>query len=295
MNSRSMQSMIVLPGNNAFGSDLSGLDFLNASVADIAFVRQAWLTHGVLRFRNCNIDAATQVAFARRFGDLDFNPGTRLTGRIYVAGYPELVCVSNIVEDGVPIGELGAGEADWHTDMCFVDVPPAASLLRAIEIPSEGGNTSFLDMAGMLDALPEGLRHEIAGLSIKHDGVYASSGKQRAGTTAPASGDIRDISGAVHPIVQMHPETGRSVLYLGKRFNAYVVGLSISESEGLLDRLWTQVLAAPSRYVWTQSWRVGDMIMWDNRRTMHRREAFDGSSRRLLHRAVVKGQRVLPG
>lgn len=295
MNSYPVQAPVVLQGGGAFGADVSGLDFLNPSVTDIALVRRAWLTHGVLRFRGCNLDDAAHVAFARRFGDLDVNPGTRLTGRIYVEGFPELVRVSNIIENGVPIGELGAGEADWHTDMCFVDVPPSASLLRAIEIPIEGGNTSFLDMAGMLDILPNGLRREISGLSIKHDGVYASSGKQRAGTIAPTSGDVRDISGAVHPIVQLHPESGRSVLYLGKRFNAYVVGLSIQESEALLDRLWSHVLGAPSRYLWIQSWEVGDMIMWDNRRTMHRRESFDGTDRRLLHRAVVKGQPVRPG
>jgi len=294
MNSKSVQSPVVLPGAGPIGADVSGVNFLNPSAADIALVRKAWLTYGVLRFRDCNLDDATHVAFARKFGELDANPGTRLTGRIYVDGFPELVRVSNIVENGVPIGELGAGEADWHTDMCFVDVPPSASMLRAIEIPNAGGNTSFLDMSGLLDTLPDGLRQEISNLSIKHDGIYASSGKQRAGTTAPTSGDIRDIPGAVHPIVQLHPETGGSVLYLGKRFNAYVVGLSVAESEDLLDRLWSYVLGAPSRYVWTQQWGVGDMMMWDNRRTMHRRESFDGTDRRLLHRVVVKGQKVRP-
>ena len=288
------RSLDIRPSGGKFGADIAGVDFSNLDAIDIAAIRHAWLAHGVVRFRECNIDDAIHVAFARQFGELDYNPGTRLTGRVYIENFPELVRVSNIIENGKPIGELGAGEADWHTDMCFVETPPSASLLRSIEIPTNGGNTSFLDMAGLYESLPEDLKREIAGLSIKHDGVYASSGKQRAGTTAPESGDIRDIAGAIHPVVQIHPETGRRTLYLGKRFNAYVVGLSVSESEALLDRLWSYVANAQPDLVWTQQWRLGDMIMWDNRQTMHRRDAFNGNDRRLLHRAVVKGQRPQP-
>lgn len=295
MNGDISQALEIRPSASNFGADIAGIDFSNPDAIDIPAIRQAWLAHGVVRFRECNIDDATHVAFARRFGELDYNPGTRLTGRVYIENFPELVRVSNIIENGKPIGELGAGEADWHTDMCFVETPPSASLLRSIEIPSNGGNTSFLDMAGLYESLPEDLKRKIAGLSIKHDGVYSSSGKQRAGTAAPESGDIRDIAGAIHPIVQIHPETGRRTLYLGKRFNAYVTGHSVEDSEVLLDRLWSYVLNAPARLVWTQMWRRGDMIMWDNRQTMHRRDAFNGSDRRLLHRAVVKGQRPQQG
>lgn len=281
----------IEPSGAALGADVLGADLANLSDSDITTIRRAWLAHRVLRFRDCRIDDHAHVALAKRFGELEFNPGTRLTGKIYVEGIPEIVRISNIVENGKSIGELGAGEADWHTDMCFIETPPMAALLRALEIPSEGGDTSFMDMYGAWDLLPDDLGRAIDGKSIKHDAIYASAGKQRPGTAAPASSDVRDIAGAVHPIVATHPETGRRSLYLGKRFNAYVMGLTVPESEALLDRLWAHVLSMPARHVWTQHWRVGDMLMWDNRCTMHRRDAFDSSARRLLHRTVIKGTR----
>jgi taurine dioxygenase len=137
--------------------------------------------------------------------------------------------------------------------------------------------------------LPDDLKAAVEGRSIKHDAVYASRGTKRAGMEAPASGDIRDIAGAVHPIVRTHPVTGRRSLYLGKRFNAYVMGMELQESERLLDALWQHVLDGD--FVWTQTWRLGDLLIWDNRCTMHQRGAFDPGSRRLLHRVVVKGER----
>jgi len=283
----------IRPSGGALGADVAGVDLRAPSDADIVLIRRALLDHLVLRFRECRLDDRAHVALARRFGALDFNPGTRLTGKIYVEGIPEIVRISNIVEDGKAIGELGAGEADWHTDMCFIDEPPSASLLRALEVPRRGGQTSWLDMYGAYETLPDDIKRAVAGRSIKHDAIYASAGKQRPGTTAPAGGDVRDIPGAVHPIVRTHPETGRRCLYLGKRFNAYVVGLSLTESEQLLDRLWGHVLSLPARHVWTQNWQVGDLLMWDNRCTMHRREAFDSGERRLLHRVVVKGSRPI--
>jgi taurine dioxygenase len=281
----------VEPSGAALGADIVGADLAHPSDDDIATIRRAWLAHRVLRFRDCAIDDRAHVALARRFGELEFNPGTRLTGKIYVEGFPEIVRISNIVEDGKPIGELGAGEAHWHTDMCFIDTPPMGALLRALEVPDSGGDTSFMDMHGAWELLPADLRREVDGRSIKHDAIYASAGRQRPGTTAPAGGDVRDIAGAVHPIVTTHPETGRRSLYLGKRFNAYVMGLPVPDSEALLDRLWAHVLSLPARYVWTQHWRAGDMLMWDNRCTMHRRDAFDSGARRLLHRTVIKGTR----
>jgi len=279
----------IRPSGRALGADIEGADLNNLSDADFAVIRQAWLDHLVVRLRGVDIDDQAHVAFARRFGVLDFNPGTQLTGKVYVPGIPEIVKISNILEDGKPVGELGAGEADWHTDMCFVEAPPSASLLRSLEIPSEGGDTSYLNMEAAYSALPDAVKAEVEGRSIKHDAVYVSSGKQRPGTVAPASGDIRDIAGAVHPIVRTHPETGRRSLYLGKRFNAYVMGLEVAESERLVDALWTHVMGGD--FTWTQQWRLGDMLIWDNRATMHRREAFDSGARRLLHRCVVKGEK----
>jgi len=280
----------IHPFGAALGADVEGADLATLTDADFALIHQAWLDHLVLRFRNQSLDDHAHVAFGRRFGALDFNPGTRLTGKVYVAGIPEIVKISNIVENGKPVGELGAGEADWHTDMCFIETPPSASLLRSLEIPEDGGgDTSWLNMEAAYAALPDALKQAVAGRSIKHDAVYVSSGKQRPGTVAPESGDIRDIAGAVHPIVRTHPETRRPSLYLGKRFNAYVMGMAVDESEALLDALWAHTLGGDFR--WTQHWRVGDLMIWDNRCTMHQRGAFDPAMRRLLHRVVVKGDK----
>ncbi len=279
----------IRPTGAALGADVEGVDLANLSDAEFDVIRQAWFDHLVLRFRNQHIDDAAHVALGRRFGELDFNPGTRLTGKVYVEGIPEIVKISNIIENGKPVGELGAGEADWHSDMCFIDTPPSASLLRSLEIPPEGGDTSWMNMEAAYDALSPALKQAVEGRSIKHDAVYVSSGKQRPGTAAPASGDIRDIAGAIHPIVRTHPVTGRRSLYLGKRFNAYVMGMEVAESEALLDALWAHVLGG--NFTWTQHWRVGDLMIWDNRCTMHQRGAFNSDSRRLLHRVVVKGEK----
>jgi len=279
----------VKPSGKALGADIEGVDLANLSDADFAALRQAWLDHIVIRIRGITIDDHQHVALARRFGELDFNPGTRLTGKVYVEGIPEIVKISNIIENGKPVGELGAGEADWHSDMCFIETPPSASLLRSLELPPEGGDTSFMNMEAAYAALPEHLKGQVQGRSIKHDAVYVSSGKQRPGTVAPASGDIRDIAGAVHPIVRTHPVTGRKSLYLGKRFNAYVMGMDVAESERLLDALWAHVLGGD--FVWTQKWKIGDMLIWDNRSAMHQRGAFSSDARRLLHRCVVKGEK----
>lgn len=279
----------IRPTGAALGADIERIDLARLSDQDFAVLYQAWLDHLVVRIRGQQIDDAAHVALGRRFGELDYNPGTRLTGKIYVEGFPEIVRISNIVENGKPIGELGAGEADWHSDMCFIDTPPSASLLRSLEIPEEGGDTSFMNMEAAYAALPDALRQAVAGRSIKHDAVYSSRGKQRAGTVAPESGDIRDLAGAVHPIVRTHPVTGRKSLYLGKRFNAYVMGMELDESERLLNALWAHVL--DGNFVWTHHWRLGDMLIWDNRCTMHQRGSFDPNARRLLHRVVVKGEK----
>lgn len=280
----------VRPTGAALGADVEGLDLANLSDADFAALRQAWLDHLVIRIRGqSHLTDAQHVALGRRFGELDYNPGTRLTGKVYVEGIPEIVKISNIVENGKPVGELGAGEADWHSDMCFIETPPSASLLRSLEIPAAGGDTSWMSMEAAYAALPPDLKSAVEGRSIKHDGVFVSSGKQRPGTVLPESGDIRDLAGAVHPIVRTHPVTGRRSLYLGRRFNSYVMGLGLEESERLLDRLWAHALGGG--FTWTHHWRLGDLMIWDNRCTMHQRGAFDAGDRRLLHRVVVKGEK----
>src|SRR5262249_10791619 len=152
-------------------------------------------------------------------------------GQRFVKDRPEIYIVSNVIVNGEPIGSLGAGEAVWHTDMSYLSVPPKASVLYAVEVPSTGGNTSFCDTYRIYEALDPALKNRIEGLKIKHDGTYNSGGYLRQGVS-PVD-DPRSSQGALHPLICTHPETGRRVLYLGRRRNAYLIGLDLAESEAL--------------------------------------------------------------
>jgi taurine dioxygenase len=174
----------------------------------------------------------------------------------------------------------------WHTDMSYLEVPPKASMLYSLEVPPTGGNTSFCSMYAIYEALPGKLKERIANFKIKHDGTYNSGGYVRQGVAA--IDDPLTSPGAVHPLVCTHPNTGRPMLYLGRRRNAYLIGLPLAESEALLDELWAFV--DRPEFTLEHIWRVGDLVIWDNRCTMHRRDAFDPGSRRIMHRTQVKGE-----
>jgi taurine dioxygenase len=274
----------IVPTGGALGAELRGIDLRRLDAAGFAAIRRAWVDHQVLLFRGQAISDDQLIAFSRRFGDLDLAP-IQENGRRFVDGHPEIYVVSNVVVDGVVIGSLGAGESVWHTDMSYLEEPPQASILYALEIPSEGGDTSFCNMYAALAAMPDDLRRRVSGLRIKHDGTYNSGGYLRSGVAA--TDDPRISPGAVHPLICTHPESGRQMLYLGRRRNAYLVGLPLEESEALLDALWAHVEA--SEFSWTHRWRVGDLVLWDNRCTMHRRDPFDANARRVMHRTQIKG------
>jgi taurine dioxygenase len=137
--------------------------------------------------------------------------------------------------------------------------------------------------------LPAGLRGRVEGLSVKHQGSHSSTGQRRPGYLDLASDDPRDLPGAIHPIVRTHPETGRQALFLGRRFGSYVPPLPLEQSEALLDELWAH--ATRDEFTWTQRWQIGDLIIWDNRCTMHRRDGFAGHGRRRMHRLMTRGER----
>jgi taurine dioxygenase len=275
----------IIPTGAALGAEIRGLDLRTISDGDFAAIHRAWVDHLVLLFRNQQLDDDDLIAFSRRFGSLDWAP-VQETGRRFVEGHPEIYVVSNVVENGVPIGSLGAGEAVWHTDMSYMPDPPKASMLYALEVPPAGGNTGFVNMYAGYDAMPPALKHRIEHLSIKHDGTYNSGGYVRQGVDAVD--DPVTSPGAVHPLVCTHPESGRRVLYLGRRRNAYIPGLPLQESEALLDEVWSY--ATRDEFTWYNQWRIGDLVLWDNRCTMHRRDPFDPDARRIMHRTQVKGE-----
>jgi taurine dioxygenase len=281
--------MAVRPIVPAVGAEVGGVDLARLGDAEFTAIRAAWLAHGALLFRDQTLDDADLIAFSRRFGNLDEAPVNE-NGRKTVERHPEIYVVSNVKgPDGKPIGSLGAGEAVWHTDMSYLPVPPDASMLYAKEVPPAGGDTWIAGMEAALAALPADLRRAVVGRCIKHDATYNSGGYLRQGMQA--TDDPVTSAGTPHPIVCAHPETGRPTLYLGRRRNAYVVGLSLAESEALLDALWA-VIDRPG-LSFAHRWRVGDVLMWDNRCTMHRRDPFDPESRRVMHRTQIRG-RVAP-
>jgi taurine dioxygenase len=279
------RALTVVPTGAGLGAEISGVDLRTIDDDGFAAIHRAWLDHLVLLFRDQHLGDDDLIAFSRRFGELDWAP-VQETGRRFVDGHPELYVVSNVVENGVAIGSLGAGEAVWHTDMSYLADPPKASMLYALEIPPCGGDTGFANMYAAYESLPDDLRRRTAGLRVKHDGTYNSGGYLRAGVTA--TDDPRAAPGMLHPLVCTHPETGRRCLYLGRRRNAYIEGLPLEQSETLLDEIWRY--ASRPEITWYNRWRVGDLVLWDNRCTMHRRDPFDPGSRRIMHRTQIKGE-----
>lgn len=276
----------VQPTDGALGAEIGGIDLRRVDAASFAAIHHAWIERSVLLFRDQRLSDDDLLAFSQRFGALDHAP-VQEGGRRCVDGHPEIYVVSNVLgPDGQPIGSLGAGEAVWHTDMSYLPEPPKASMLHALEVPAAGGDTWFCDMYAAYERLPEALKRRAETLRVKHDGTYNSGGYVRAGVTP--TDDPREAPGMIHPLVCRHPESGRRMLYLGRRRNAYVAGLGLAESERLLDEIWTH--ATDPAITWRHRWRVGDLVLWDNRCTMHRRDPFDSAARRVMHRTQVKGE-----
>ena len=275
----------VIPSGHALAAEVRGVDLRDLDDITFRKIYRAWLDHLVLLFRDQLLSDDELLTFSRRFGELDLAP-IQENGRRFVAGYPELYVVSNVIENGVAIGSLGNAELVWHTDMSYQKQPPKASTLYALEIPPTGGDTGFLNMYRAYETLPAGLKVRLEGLLVKHDGTYNSGGFVRAGVMP--TDDPREAPGTLHPLVCTHPETDRKCLYLGRRRNAYIDGFPLAASEALLEEVWTY--ATREEFTWYNKWRVGDLVLWDNRCTMHRRDPFAPEARRIMHRTQIKGE-----
>lgn len=274
----------IHPVSPLLGAEIRGLDLSQPlSDATAAALADALDRHLVLVFRDQRIGDADQVRVSRHFGPLDKAPITE-HGRLHAPGFEEVYVISNVTEGGRPIGALGAGESVWHADMAYLETPPYASSLYALEVPDEGGNTGFISMYAAYDSLPADLRDRVDGLSLKHDSTTNSGGYLRQGYEPPA--DLTTSPGTVHPLVIRHPVTGRKALLLGRRPYAYIPGLPVAESEALLDRIWEA--AVRPELAWHHRWRVEDLVMWDNRWTMHRRDPFPEHLRRRMHRTQIR-------
>ncbi len=284
------ESITVTALGNGIGAQIDGIHLREPVPPEAGMqIMAAWMQHKVLRFRGQQGMSTQQlVNFSKLFGELDRAPTpANKTGKPYLAEFPQVTAISNIVVDGQPIGGLGSYEAEWHTDMSYNEMTPSASILYAIEVPPSGGDTWFCDMYAAYDKLPADLKTRIAGLTCVHDASRNSAGMLRKGWKEVT--DPRETIGAHHPLVRTHPLTRRKALFLGRRLNAYIPGLTLDDSEALLDALWQHAVRPEA--TWVQQWKVGDVLIWDNRCTLHRRDAFDASTRRLMHRTQIAGDR----
>lgn len=279
-------SIEVHPSGAALGAEIRGVD-LSRSLSERRFseIEAAWHEHLVLLFRDQRLSENAFVQFAERFGELHTATGFEYGGKPGEL-HEAVELISNIVVDGRPIGALAADEATWHTDMSMYEIPASATLLYAEEIPPAGGNTRFTNLYRACEALGEDLREIVAERRSIHDAANLASGGVRPGFEAVT--DKSQGPGARHPIVRTHPATGRKALYLGRMGDGYILGLPVGESDRVLAELWAHMTRP--EFIWEHRWRVGDLVIWDNRCVAHARGSFDPNTRRLMRRVTVKGE-----
>ena len=285
----------VVPSAAPLGAEVEGIDLKKLDDATFKALHATWLHNVLLVFRNQSLAAEDLVILVRRFGTPvtssnlhKRNLDERAANKLYNLP-PEVTVVSNVKDQGKTIGILGDGEVVWHSDFSFKDRPTAARMLVAMEVPPQerGGNTYFLSCYAAYDALPEPLKRRVSGLTVKQADIIDTAMKIRPGRSL--DDDIRTVPGPSHPIISTHPETGGNMLFLGRRHGSYVNGLSLEDSEALLNELWEH--ATQPRFSYVHRWLPGDVVVWDNRATLHKRDPFDPETRRVLYAAQVEGHR----
>lgn len=282
-------AIVHTPITPALGALIEGVDLADISAQEFRQVYDIWKRHHVIVLRNQQLTNPQFERFSAMLGELD-PPPNQGAGRKSVPGHPNLYVVSNRRNaSGQPIGALGDGEAQWHTDMSYLERPPFASMLWSVELPRTGGDTWFASMPAALRSMPAELVSRLRTLAIKHDGTYDSGGNVRQGMTA--NDDPTQSVGTVHPMVIVQPESGEHTLYLGRRRNAWIVGMPLEESERLLNIIWSYATA--EAVTLRHQWRLGDVVLWNNLTTMHRRDAFPADEIRTLHRSQIKGKYIL--
>ena len=277
-----VQSLTVKPLSPALGAEIVGVDLSKPlDDATIAAIKRAWSEHLVLLFRNQMLSEEDQVRFARHFGDLQSRPRPKeMRAEEGQTKHPEIMLVSNIRVDGKLIGSLPDGEMQFHSDMCYIPKPPKGTFLYAIEIPSEGGDTLFANMYKAYETLSPELKARLKGKTAVNVFLYGST--SRDGNKP----DFNVHPHAVHPVVRIHPETGRPGLFINRLMTWNIEGMDDGESKALLDQLFDHI--ERPEFVYAHKWKVGDLVLWDNRCTLHARTDFSDKERRLLRRVVVQ-------
>ena len=253
----------IRPSGAALGAEVIGVNAARELPSDcVARIRKALLDHSVIVLRDQKLDGETQVEFTRYFGEPEIH--VRPTAGSTVPG---IFVVSNVREDGKLIGALGHDAIDYHSDLAFMPKPGTLSALYSIEIPETGGSTTWCSGYACYEALDSGIKARLDGLRATHRHPHEPNNPPEV---------------INHPVVVRHPETGRRALYVTPSFTRSILGLPDDDGEALLQHLFDHI--AQPRFSWTHDWRVGDLVMWDNRCTMHRRDPFPEESRRIMHR-----------
>ena len=279
--------MKLINSLKSLGGEIVDLDISKKLTQDqINFINESWDERLVLVFKKQNLDDHKLINFSKYFGELD-PPGPNPYGITFLPEFPEINVISNVKnEQGTPIGNLGDGEAVWHADMTYLQLPPKAGILYALEVPENQGNTHFANMALAYNELPNKLKEKIDDKILIHDSAHNSAGMLRKGYSEVDNPS--ETPGARHPMVITDKNTNKKLLFLGRRPHAYIIGLELEESENLLNEIWEH--ATQEKFTWTQKWEKGDLLMWKNLNVLHKRDAFDPNTRRVMHRTQIKGE-----
>ena len=256
----------VVPTKSVLGAEIRELD-VSAPMSERvgATVHNALLKHGVICVRGQEIDEQAQVEFSRLFG-----MPARHVREQPDRPVPEIFVISNVCEDGQPIGALGNAEIEFHSDLSYLRHPGTISTLYAVEVPKRGGNTEWACCKTAYNALDEATRMMLRSLHAVH-----RHHREQQNPSEPVA----------HPVISVHPETGQPGLYVSPHFTRRILGLHEHDSNALLKRLFRH--ATDPSFVWTHHWQVGDLVVWDNRCTMHRRLPFPNSERRVMKRTQI--------
>ena len=280
-------SLVVKPLSQALGAEIVGVDLSkDLSAQTVSDILDAWHQYLVILFRNQSLTEDEQIRFAEHFGALQ-KRGRPPEARSEASKlkHPELtMLVSNIRENGKVIGSLPDGEMHFHSDFCYVEKPAKGTFLYAIEIPAKGGDTLFLNMYKAYETLPPAIKARAEGKKAVNAYHYESP-------TRDVNASQLDFSKNPHfaqPIVRTHPVTKRKALYVNRLMTWSVEGMDGAEGSALLDQLFAHI--EQDQFVYPHKWRVGDLILWDNRCTLHARTDFSDKERRLLRRHVVQGE-----
>ncbi|WP_323614163.1 TauD/TfdA family dioxygenase [Pseudomonas putida] len=279
------QTFEIRPFSGAVGAEIIGLDLAKpVNAEDFSLIHHAHLEHHVLVLRDQRISPEQQIAFSRRFGQLQIH----VLKQFLLKGHPEILIVSNIIENGHNIG-LGDAGKFWHSDLSYKELPSLGSMLHAQELPSEGGDTLFADMHKAWDAVPQALRKQVEGRSAAHSYTARYAETKFEGNWRPtlSAEQLAQVQEVIHPVVRTHPENGRKALFVSEGFTTRIVGLPDDESRDVLQQLYA--LSVLEQNIYRHQWQAHDLVFWDNRSLIHLATGCPAHLRRKLFRTTIQG------